>query len=324
MLRALLLALAMGACALVGAPAGAALAAPKTVVYANVGGERVQRVFMRLREAIERATPQPGSVRLEHVVLRNEYDPVTLREDMLRIVAMRPSAIVTPNLVISLAAQRATATIPVIFGCWEDPVHAGLVESFARPGRNFTGLTSFLPLEEKRLELLKEYFPAVKRVAALADRAWLAEPHVAPALEAARRRFGLRVEAVVAENEGELRAFLASPRAAAIDAWYVPYTTLPFEEPDLVVRILQRLGKPVIYTRTMFVEKGGLIAYQSEVDQFVVVWATLITRVLQGIPPAIIPVERTHRFELSLNLGAARRLGVGVPHAVLRRTDRFF
>jgi putative ABC transport system substrate-binding protein len=292
------------------------------VIYANVAGERVQRAFARLRDAVERAAP--AGVRVEHFVLRDEYDPALLEEDMRRIVAMHPSAIVTPNVVITLAAQKATATIPVIFGIWEDPVHAGLAGSFARPGHNLTGFTSYLPLEEKRLELLKECFPAVKRVAALADRAWFAEPHVAPALEAAGRRFGFQVEAVVAENEAELAAFLASPRAAAIDAWYVPWSTLPFEQPDLVVRTLQRLGKPVFYTRNLFVEKGGLIAYQSEFDDIFAVWATLIARVLQGIPPAIIPVERPRRFELALNLEAARRLGVTLPRSIVKRADRFF
>lgn len=312
----------MGLCAV--APLPSAASDQKTVIYANVGGERVQRAFARLREAIERAARQPGGVRLEHFVLRDEYDPALLADDIRRIVAMRPSAIVTPNLTITLAAQKATATIPVIFGTWEDPVHAGLASTFARPGHNLTGFTSYLPLEEKRLELLKECFPAVKRVAALADRIWLAEPHVAPALESARRRFGLEVEAVVAESEAELTAFLASPRAAAIDAWYVPWSTLPSDHPDLVLQTLQRLGKPVIYTRTLFVEKGGLIAYQSEFDDIFAVWATLITRVLLGIPPAILPVERPHRFELSINLAAARHLGVALPPPVIKRTDRFF
>ena len=321
-LRAQALAIAFGIFALA-ASFHAAATSQKTVIYANVGGERVQSAFARLRDAVERAALRPGSVRLEHVTI-DDNDPALLREGMRRIVAMRPSAIVTPNLLISLAAQQATATIPVIFGTWEDPVQAGLVSSFARPGHNLTGFTAFLPLDEKRLELLSECFPAAKRIAVLADRAWLAEPHVAPALEAARHRFGLQVDVVVAANQGDLAAFLASPRAAAVDAWYVPYSILPFEQPDLVVRTLQRLGKPVVYTRTQFVEKGGLIAYQSELDDVFAVWATLITRVLQGIPPAIIPVERPRRFELSINLGAARSLGVALPRAVLKRTDRFF
>jgi putative ABC transport system substrate-binding protein len=306
------------------APPPSVAAEQKTVIYANVGGDRVQRAFARLREAVERALPQAVGVRLQHFVLRDEYDAALLSEDIRRIVAMQPSAIVTPNLTITLAAQKATTTIPVIFGIWEDPVRAGLAGTFARPGRNLTGFTSYQPLEEKRLELLAECFPAVKRVAVLADRVWIAEPHIAPALAAVRRRFGLQVEAVVVENEAELKEFLASPRAAAIDAWYVPWSALPSDHPDLVLEALQRLGKPVIYTRTLFVEKGGLIAYQSEFEDVFAVWATLIVRVLQGIPPAIIPVERPRKFELALNLVAARRLGVDLPRSILKRADRFF
>ena len=237
---------------------------------------------------------------------------------------MHPAAIVATSLVIALAAQEATTTIPVIFGTWEDPVTAGLVTSFARPGKNLTGFTSYLPLEEKRFELLKESFPEVKRVALVTDRAWLAQPHVAPALEEARRRFKVEIEVLVIETEAELERAVSSRLAASIDAWYVPHTTLPFEQPDLVVRTLDRLRKPVLYARTQYVEKGGLMAYQSELDDIFAVWATLLVRVLQGIPPAIIPVERPRRFELSLNLEAARRAGVALPRPILNRADRFF
>ena len=293
------------------------------VIYANVGGERVERAFASLREAVKRVSPDPESVHMRHVVI-HEDDPVLLREEMKRIVAMRPAAIVATSLVIAHAAQEATATIPVLFGTWEDPVNAGLVTSFARPGHNLTGFTFFLPLEEKRFELLKECFPAVKRVALMTDRAWLAQPHVAPALDEARRRLGIEIEVLVIETEGELTRAVASAVAASIDAWYVPHTTLPFGQPDLVVRTLERLHKPVLYARTQYVEKGGLMAYQAELDDIFAVWATLIARVLQGIPPAIIPVERPRRFELSLNLEAARRAGVALPRPILKRADRFF
>jgi putative tryptophan/tyrosine transport system substrate-binding protein len=293
------------------------------VIYANVGGERVQRAFARLRDAVRSAVPDPAGVRLEHVVV-SENDPTLLRESMRRIVAMRPAAIVTPNLTISLAARRATADIPVIFGIWEDPVEAGLVDSFARPGGNLTGFTSFLPLDEKRLELLKETFPAARQIAILGDKAWMDQPHVPSALEAARHRLGIDVEVVYVENEAAWMAFLGSARSAAIDAWYVPFSIVPFENPDLIVNSLSRQAKPVLYARTQFVEKGGLIAYQAEFDDVFPVWATLIARVLAGIPPAIIPVERPRRYELTLNLPSAQRQGVSIPRSILKRVDRFF
>lgn len=298
--------------------------ADRTIVYANVGGERVQRAFERLNRALE----QSGVLARHGVVLRHELvhqdEPQRLRADMERIVAMRPAAIVAPGAVIAAAAKEATSTIPVIFGSWESPVGIGLVESLARPGRNLAGSTDFIPLEEKRLELLKELAPTTRRVGVLVDRIWMRQPHVTPALAEAARRLALLLELFPAETESELQSALESERGRSMQAWYVPHAEVAFLNPDFVVEAFRRTAKPVMYSRSLYVEKGGLAAYQSELDDVFEVWAKLLARVLEGVPPAIIPVERPRHFEFTLNLGAARRLGLTIPRSLLRRADRFY
>ena len=298
----------------------------RTIIYANVGGERVQRAFEQLRSALQRAGIFARfGVELRHEVVHEQQLDV-LRSDMARIVALRPAAIVAPGVVIAAAAQAATAgtPIPVVFGSWESPVQAGLVESLARPGGNLTGFTVFLPLDEKRLELLKDLAPKARRLGVVVDKLWAQQPQAVRSLEAAARRFDLTVETFAVENEGELQAALESARGRKMHAWYVPLVEVLFRNPDFVVDAFRRSGKPAMYTRSLYVEKGGLIAYHSDLGDVFELWAKLLGQILAGVPPAIIPIEGPRHFELAINLEAARELGVTIPRSLLRRADRFY
>lgn len=302
---------------------GEARAAERVVVYANADGERIRQAHARLAAAFDRL----GILRRHGATLRHEVvddrDEETLREGMRRIAAMNPAVIVAPSTAHALAAKAASATIPVVFGGWQDPVAAGLIEAYARPGRNLTGFTSFLPLDEKRIELLLECEPAARRIGVIADRLWLAQPHVTGVLERSRRRFGVAVEVFEVEDLAALPGVLASARARSMGAWYVPHTRMPFDSPLAVVAAMNATGKPTIYERSQYVEAGGLVAYQSDLDDVFEVWATLVDRVLSGVQPAIIPIERPRHFQVALNLATARRLGLSIPRSVLARVDRF-
>jgi putative tryptophan/tyrosine transport system substrate-binding protein len=317
-------ALAIGACVLACASISAVPAAEKTVIYANVGGERVRQAFARLERAMDRIdTLRRHGARLRHEVVDNASQE-TLDADLKRIAAMKPDVIIATSVNIALAAQKATATIPVIFGGWHDPVEVGLVESFARPGRNLTGFTSFLALDEKRLEILKLCAPGARVVAVLADEIWAGQPHVREIVRAARDRHGLELRILVIETQATLQRHLASDAARSVDFWYVPHTKLPFESPDAVVQALENARKPAIYERSSYVEKGGMIAYQSDLDDVFEIWSTLVDRVLDGVPAAIIPIERPRHFELAVNLAAAGRLGVTIPRSIITRAHRFY
>lgn len=296
------------------------------IIYANVGGERVQRAFERLNAALA----AQGVLRRYHVEVRHEvvdeHDPSRLQADMERIVAQRPAAIIAPGVVIATAARKATASapIPVVFGTWENPAHIGLVESLARPGQNLTGSTDAMPLDEKRLELLLELAPGTSRIGVVVDSLWLRQPYAMASLKSAARSLGVALETFAVESESDLSAALESRRGRSMDAWYVPLIEVAFWSPDFVVAALGRSGKPVMYTRSLYVEKGGFAAYQSELGDVFEIWAKLLAQILAGVPPAIIPIERPRRFELAINLGTARQLGLAVPRPMLRRADRFY
>jgi putative ABC transport system substrate-binding protein len=211
-----------------------------------------------------------------------------------------------------------------VFGGWHDPVETGLVESLARPGRNLTGFTSFLPMDEKRLEILKLCAPNTRIVGVLADKIWAQQPHVRDLVSAARDRHGLDLRILVIETERALRQHLDSALGRAIDFWYVPHTRLPFENAELVVAALAEAQKPAIYERSSYVERGGMIAYQSDLGDVFEIWSQLVDRVLGGVPAAIIPIERPRHFELSVNLVSARKLGVAIPRSIITRAHRFY
>lgn len=322
MVRAL--ALGIGACVLACMPVFALPAAERTVIYANVGGERVREAFTRLERAMNRiGTLRRHGAKLRHQVVDNSSQE-TLEADMKRVAAMKPDVIIATSVNIALAAQKATSTIPIIFGGWHDPVEVGLVESFARPGRNLTGFTSFLPLDEKRLEILKLCAPGARSVAVLADEIWAQQPHVQDIVNAARDRHGLDLRILVIETEATLRRYLDSAPGRSIDFWYVPHTKLPFESPALVVQALAQAYKPAIFERSSYVERGGMIAYQSDLGDVFEIWSTLVDRVLDGVPTAIIPIERPMQFELAVNLASARKLGVVIPRSIITRAHRFY
>ena len=109
-----------------------------------------------------------------------------------------------------------------------------------------------------------------------------------------------------------------------MDSWFVPYALLAIEEPQAVLDSFEGLRKPVVFSATLFVERGGLASYQQKLslDDSARLWATMIGLVLDGVPPGEIPIERPKAFELAVNLDAARRLGLSIPLSLVKRADR--
>jgi putative tryptophan/tyrosine transport system substrate-binding protein len=181
-----------------------------------------------------------------------------------------------------------------------------------------------VPIDQKRLELLRQVSPRAKRLGVLVDRYWRRDAGVTDFLNQARTIHGFQPEMFDAETVPELEKVLSTPRAKRIDAWYVPYTVLPFEEPDAVVRLFNSVRKPVIFSHTHFVERGGLVSYQPAmtIDAGLRLWATIVGLILDGVAPGEIPIERPKSFELAINVDTARRIGVAIPVSFLKRADR--
>jgi putative ABC transport system substrate-binding protein len=216
-------------------------------------------------------------------------------------------------------AQRATRTIPIVFYGPRDPVEAGLVASLARPGANTTGMTG--PpghgVVSKRIELLKEIAPRTTRIA------WLGPGPIFPddAVRDAETHGLTLVLAKVEDVDQYAQAFAAVLRERA-DALYVDDTGHNYVHAARIAAFAAQHGLPAIYGERESVEAGGLTSYGTDIPASFRRLASYVDRILKGIHPRDIPIERPTTFEWVINLKAAKALGLTIPPSLLLRADQ--
>ncbi len=250
---------------------------------------------------------------------RNDRLP-GLAEELVRL---KVDVIVTHGVVATLAARRATSAIPIVFGSADDAVAAGLVTSLARPGGNVTGLTVISPeLSGKRLELLREVIPRLKRLAVLRNPT---NPVSLPELketQVAAQSLGLLIQSLeVTDPGGFAGAFSAMTREQAGALIVLSDAMFTGRHAQIVDHAAQsRL--PAIYWTREFVDAGGLMSYGPNYADLYRRAATYVDKILKGAKPADLPVEQPTKFELVINLKAARALGLKIPQSILIRADQ--
>jgi putative ABC transport system substrate-binding protein len=221
------------------------------------------------------------------------------------------------------AAKQATSTIPIIIVAVGDPVGTGLVSSLAKPGGNITGLATLIPeLSAKRLELLKEAFPHISRVAVLYNPSNPAkERDWQETMEAAR---ALRVELspVEVRKADEFEGAFAAIADSGADALITFVDPLTIRHRQQIVAFAAGKALPAMYGLDDFVEDGGLMAYGINFPDLYRRAAVFVDKILKGAKPAELPVEQPMRLELVINLKTARSLGFKIPQTVLFRADR--
>jgi putative tryptophan/tyrosine transport system substrate-binding protein len=222
-----------------------------------------------------------------------------------------------------LAAKNATKTIPIIMVAGIDPVGAGVIESLARPGGNVTGLSILTSeLGGKRLELLKEAFPRVARVAFLYDPATPASSREVKELPVAARALGLAVqfwEVRVAEDFERVFAAIGKQRP---DGLYVPPGRLVSDNQKRIVDFALKSRLPSVYSSRQFVDAGGLMYYGADLAASYRRVAYYVDKILKGAKPAELPVEQPTKFELVINLKTAKQISLTIPQSMLYRADR--
>ncbi|MBI4587668.1 MAG: ABC transporter substrate-binding protein [Candidatus Rokubacteria bacterium] len=239
------------------------------------------------------------------------------------LVRLKVDVIVTTGPAAAVAAKKATSTIPIVMATGGDVVGAGLVASLARPGGNITGLTAISPeLSAKRLELLKEAFPGVSRVAVLWNPA---DPGAALSFretEIAARALGVQLQSLEVRGPNDFdRAFSAITEKRA-DALLVVRSPVTNVHQTRIVDFAAKSRLPAMYSRTGSAEAGGLMFYGTDDHDLYRRAATYVDKILKGAKPADLPVEQPTKFELVINLKTAKALGLTIPQSILLRADK--
>jgi ABC-type uncharacterized transport system substrate-binding protein len=237
------------------------------------------------------------------------------------LVRERVDVIVTTGGREALMAQAATRTTPIVFMTVPDPVALGLVKSLGQPGGNVTGLTDLVDgVGEKYVQLLHEVVPRVTRVAVMAT-----PPNPRPTLwqelATAARVVNMALINTPVKSGDELHAVLERARKDGVEAVVVPLDAVTFLHRARLAASLMRLRLPTIYGSREYIDAGGLMSYGSPFAERARRAATYVDRILRGAKPADLPVEQPTRFELVVNLKAARAIGLTVPTTVLARAD---
>jgi putative ABC transport system substrate-binding protein len=239
------------------------------------------------------------------------------------LVRLGINVIVAANTPAALAAKNATSTIPIILVTSGDPVGSGLVASMARPDGNVTGLslTPTPAIIGKQLELLKEAFPTVTRVAVLANPANPPTAGLLVEIELAARSLGLRLRIVPVREPSEFNDAFDTIRNERLPALLVVADPLVNDRRDRIVAFAATNGLPAVYPYRTFVDAGGLMSYGADLSYLSRRAATYVDRVLTGNKPAELPIEQPTKFELVVNLKAAKGLGLTLPPSLLLRAD---
>ena len=236
------------------------------------------------------------------------------------LVRLKVDVIVTRGTPAAKAAKGATGAIPVVMTTMGDP--RAIVASFAAPGGNVTGVTTFsTELIGKRIEILKEIIPRLSRVGFLQNMGNPAAPPEWEETKTAARALGLQAEILDVRNEGDLARAFELTAQRRVDALVVGADGLTQMHQQAIVDSVARNRLPAAYPAREFVEIGGLMAYGVRYPDLYFRIASFVDKILKGAKPAELPVEQPTRFELSINLNTAKGLGVTIPKSVMLRAD---
>jgi putative ABC transport system substrate-binding protein len=238
------------------------------------------------------------------------------------LVGLRPDIILTSDTPATVALQRETRTIPIVFAGVGDPVASGIVPRLDRPGGNVTGFASReASLGGKWLELLSEIAPGLKRAAIMFNPDTAPESSFMPSFERAAR--SLKVAPITAPVHGgsEIEAAIIALGREPGSAFVVLPDAFMNVHRALVILAAARNNVPTVYWHSVFARDGGLLSYGVDtVDPFRRA-ATYVDRILRGAKPGELPVQLATKFEMIVNLKTAKALGLTVPQSILLRAD---
>jgi putative ABC transport system substrate-binding protein len=267
-----------------------------------------------------------GYVEGQNIVIERRYangQMGRLPELAVELARLPLDVIVAQSYPAALAAKQATATIPIVITGAGDPVATGLVASFARPGGNLTGVSAFEEeLSGKRLELLKEAFPKLARVALLWNAADFGMTLKYRELERAAQALRVTVQASAVREPKDFESVFSEMLRKRPDALFVITDPLTQLNRKRVVELAAKHRLPAMYENAPYVDDGGLMAYGPSQAENLERALHHVDKILKGTNPSDLPIEQPTKFEFVINLKTARELGLMIPPNVLARADR--
>lgn len=235
------------------------------------------------------------------------------------LLALHPEVILSNTTPVTTALQRETKTVPIVFTAVSDPVNAGFVASLPRPGGNVTGFINLEPtIGGKWLDLLKEIAPQVTRVAVMFN------PQTAPyaeiylrSMETAGTKFGVTPFASPVHHEADIEAVIAGLGREPGSGLIAMTDSFMTVHRKAIVELAMRHKVPLMYFISIVPREGGLISYGIDLTDMFGRAASYVDRILRGAKPAELPVQLPTKFELAINLKAAKALGLTVPSPLL-------
>ena len=236
---------------------------------------------------------------------------------------LKLAAIVTSGAAVTRAVKKTTSTIPIVMAQDIDPVGNGFVASLARPGGNITGLAALAPeLSGKRLELLKEIVPKLSRLTLLWTSTMLGNVQVLKEAEPAAAAFGVKVKSLDVLDPTDIETIFREVDKEHTDALLLLPSFVLNSQRKQVVELAIKSRLPTMFYDPEWVEDGGLMSYGISFADLYQRAATYVDKILKGAKPGDLPIEQPQKFELVINLKAAKQIGLTIPPNVLARADR--
>jgi ABC-type uncharacterized transport system substrate-binding protein len=277
-------------------------------------------------EAFRQGLRDLGYVQGKNIVIEYRYaggKPELLPDLAAELIRLKVDVIMTFGGPGTVAAKGATKTIPIVITDVSDPVALGLIASLAHPGGNVTGLSPLAKeISGKQLELLMEAFPRVSRVAILLDQTSHSNALSLEEIKVAAGALQVALQPLQVRGPDDLEPTFSAVKRERADALIVLRTGGTSTYRARIVNFTAKSRLPAMYADSEFTEAGGLMSYGSNRVDLVRRAATYVDKILKGTKPADLPVEQPKKFELVINLKAAKQIGLTIPPNVLARADK--
>lgn len=253
-----------------------------------------------------------------------EHEAEFLRSLCAELLQEKVDVLTTVGELSTLACQKATRSVPIVCLACGDPIVTGVAESFARPGRNATGLSlSHSELAPKRIEFLKLAVPGAERIAFLWDRANKGSVGEVQRAEAAAKAAGMRTTRMFVESQADMNRSLEQLASEPPDALYVSFAPgLILQNRTAIAQLGVERRFAIVSAWAAMTDAGGLLSYAPDTEALFYRGAYYVDRILKGARPAQLPIEQASKIELVINLDTARRLRLTLPPELLLRANR--